>query len=327
MGNEREGCGETMMARIIHPCGGGWQKYSMNPVLGEGIGTCFDPFVLPYRDGYRMFFSWRPQRSLAVADSSDGWHWGQPQIILPPDPAVPGEEETNRACILREGTVWKIWFTSQYRPGKPDGTSRIFYAESGDGLVWNRHPRPVLIPSLPWEKAAVMCPHVTAEDGRYRMWYSGGEQYEPDAIGYAESGDGIHWHKREEPVFTADPMTESERHKVTACHVVKISGWYVMFYIGFEDEDTARVHLARSRDGIGGWQRHPDNPILSPGDGFDRSACYKPCALPVGGGWMLWYNGRNGPLEMIGAAYHQGLDLGFGPPADVPAGDGAEARR
>ena len=41
----------------------------------------------------------------------------------------------------------------------------------------------------PWEKVAVMNPHVIwdAQAGLYKMWYSGGEQYEPNAIGYATS--------------------------------------------------------------------------------------------------------------------------------------------
>ena len=43
------------------------------------------------------------------------------------------------------------------------------------------------------------------EDGKYRMWYSGGEQYEPNAIGYATSSDGIRWRQcSSNPIFAAD---------------------------------------------------------------------------------------------------------------------------
>ena len=44
---------------------------------------------------------------------------------------------------------------------------------------------------------AVMCPSVIW-DGQarlFRMWYSGGEQNEPNAIGYATSPDGLTWKK------------------------------------------------------------------------------------------------------------------------------------
>jgi len=38
----------------------GWVKYSSNPVLGGGLGTCFDVSVLEEDETYRMWFSWRP---------------------------------------------------------------------------------------------------------------------------------------------------------------------------------------------------------------------------------------------------------------------------
>ena len=94
-----------------------------------------------------------------------------------------------------------------YRPGA--GHSWIGHATSPDGKTWTRTAtRPVLAPEAPWEKAAVMCPHVLwdEEAKRYQMWYSGGEQYEPDAIGYATSPDGLSWTKHaDNPIFRADP--------------------------------------------------------------------------------------------------------------------------
>ena len=38
--------------------------------------------------------------------------------------------------------------------------------------------------------------------------------------------------------------------------------WYLMFYIGFETTQHAQIGLARSRDGVTGWERHPANPII-----------------------------------------------------------------
>ena len=58
---------------------------------------------------------------------------------------------------------------------------------------------------------------------------------------------------------------------MTACQ----AGGYLMFYIGFRDVHTAQIGLARSRDGLSGWQRHPANPILFPEPGsWDANACY-----------------------------------------------------
>jgi hypothetical protein len=149
------------------------------------------------------------------------------------------------------------------------------------------------------------------------MWYSAGERNEPNAIGYATSHDGLHWVKhRNNPIFTLDPKSAWEKHKVTACQVVRQGDWYVMFYIGFRDEATAQIGIARSKDGITGWQRHPANPIVRVGkDKWDHNACYKPYAVFDGTKWLLWYNGRHDSVEQIGLVTHEGEDLGFDQPA------------
>ncbi len=169
--------------------------------------------------------------------------------------------------------------------------------------------KPVLSAELGWEKGAVMCPHVIWDERQtlWRMWYSGGEQYEPDAIGYATSGDGVKWEKRGEPVFKADPASGWEKHKVTACQVVPEGDGFVMFYIGFSDVNHAQIGMARSKDGVSGWERYRGNPIIKPTPGgWDEDACYKPFAVFDGSRWMLWYNGRRKSVEQIGVAIHEG---------------------
>jgi predicted GH43/DUF377 family glycosyl hydrolase len=204
-----------------------------------------------------------------------------------------------------------MWYTGQAK-----GRSAIGHATSADGKAWTRSSdKPVLSPELPWEKVAVMCPHVLWDEDtkEYRMWYSGGEQYEPDAIGYATSPDGKVWkRKSNDPIFRGDPKLPWEKNRVTGCQVVRHGDWYVMFYIGFRDVDHAQIGLARSRDGITQWQRHPANPIVRPSaDGWDRDAIYKPFAIWDGQRWMLWFNARRGGVEQIGLAIHEGEDLGF----------------
>jgi predicted GH43/DUF377 family glycosyl hydrolase len=145
------------------------------------------------------------------------------------------------------------------------------------------------------------------------MWYSGGEQYEPDAIGYAESRDGITWTKRAgNPIFRSDTGIDWEKAKVTACQVVRDGEWYLMFYIGFRDVDHAQIGVARSKDGITNWERLAANPIVRPGkDQWDADACYKPYAIFDGAKWLLWYNGRRKDVEQIGVAMRPGRELGF----------------
>jgi predicted GH43/DUF377 family glycosyl hydrolase len=302
---------------------GGWSKCPQDPVLGGKLGTCFDVSVLKEGEKFRMWFSWRPKGSVALVESTDGIHWSEPAIVLAPNKTSGWELDINRPVVIRRPDGYHMWYTGQAR-----GHSWIGYATSPDGKTWKRmSPKPVLSPEKPWEKTSVMCPHVIydAETKLYRMWYSGGEQYEPNAIGYATSPDGRapsativpmvpgSWTKHpQNPIFRPDPKNAWEQERVTACQVVRQGDWHVMFYIGFRDVDHAQIGVARSKDGITGWERHKANPIIRPGlNEWDHDAVYKPYAILDGDRWLLWYNGRRGGVEQIGLATHEGADLGW----------------
>lgn len=289
----------------------GWMKYPKNPVLGGNLGTCFDISVLKEGEGYRMWFSWRPKKSIALTESKDGIEWAKPAVVLGPNDKTDWENDINRPVVIKNGDLYQMWYTGQAR-----SKSWIGYATSTDGKTWKRESdKPVLSAEQPWEKVAVMCPHVIFDDKAklYRMWYSGGEQYEPNAIGYATSEDGLKWNKwKLNPVFKPEPGIAWEKDRVTACQVVAQNDGFLMFYIGFRDQEHAQIGVARSKDGITDWKRHPANPIIRPGmNKWDHDAVYKPYAIYDGKQWLLWYNGRKGGVEQIGLALHQGEDLGF----------------
>jgi predicted GH43/DUF377 family glycosyl hydrolase len=293
----------------------GWRKYEGNPLIGGGtLGTVFDIAVLRENGKYRMWGSWRPKRSLALFESVDGIHWSDPQVVFAPNSATNWESDINRPAVLKRFDGYHLWYT-----GQANGQSWIGYATSQDGTTWKRmSEKPVLSPDAPWEKRAVMCPNVIWDEAArvFRMWYSGGDQYEPDAIGYATSPDGLTWTKQaSNPIFRPAPENVWEQYKVTGAQVFKHKDWYYMVYIGFRDTDHAQIGIARSPDGVSNWVRHPQNPIVRPGqDEFDQDACYKPFALFDGKRWLLWYNGRHGRLEQIAVVLHEGEDLGFSEP-------------
>ena len=293
---------------------GGWKKYSGNPVLGgPEMGTCFDVFVLQEAGEYQMHFSWRPKKSLAVCRSTDGIHWSEPEILLSSNPESGWEDGLNRNTVLHKDGIWHMWYTGQAR-----GHSWIGYATSTDGHHWQRmSPQPVLFSERPFEGASVMNPFVAWDEdtGLFRMWYSAGETYEPNVLCYATSPDGLHWSKLPaNPIFTKNSENPFEQERVGACQILRLDGWHYLFYIGYEDIDTARICVARSRNGITQWQRLPANPIVSPTAGeWDADACYKPFAIrdDANNRWLLWYNGRKQHAEYIGLVIHEGLDLGF----------------
>jgi predicted GH43/DUF377 family glycosyl hydrolase len=284
-----------------------WTKHPENPVLGPGytVQALFDCCVVPLGDTLRMWLSWRDLHSIAVSESADGVHWTAPRLVLEHDLAIAWEkDDVNRPYVLNASGTWYMWYTGQNRA---EGRSAIGLATSSDGTCWERvGPHPVLEAAGGWEKNSVMCPHVLYEGGRFRMWYSGGEMYEPDAIGYAESEDGIHW-RREATNPVLCPARGWDSDRVTAACIVPHEGAYLAFYIGFAQgfEDT-HIGLARSVDGVRDWQRYPGNPILGPGPAgaWDDCNVYKPYVLPFRGRWYLWYNAsrRSDRREQIGLA-------------------------
>jgi predicted GH43/DUF377 family glycosyl hydrolase len=309
-------------SKYIYGVRGGWKKYEHNPVFGGEYGVCFDVSMMEEKGLYKMWFSWRTKVSLGYCESKDGIHWSNPVVVLSPVENSSWEaDELNRPSVLKVGNCYKMWYSGQMQPYMEDGRSVIGYVESADGINWQRiGSKPVLEPGGEWEQHSIMCPHVLydVKSGLYKMWYSGGSNHEPDAIGYAVSKDGIHWEKYpQNPMFTCVPENLWEQYKVCACQVLEYKGYYYMFYIGHMHEERASVGIARSKDGITNWERFKENPIIAPDKGtWDDLSVYKPFVLRSGRRWMLWYNGAKydsklWAIEKIGLAYLDADNFGF----------------
>jgi len=271
-----------------------WVKYEGNPVLGGELGTCFDVSV-DIADGglHRMWFSWRPRHGIGYAESEDGLRWTvRDEVVLGRDPTRPAESiEVTRPYVLAESGRLTMWYAAH-----SESSVVIARATSQDGIEWER-TGVVLEPTLPWEKAALMCPSVLRDgDGVYHLWYSGGERYEPDAIGYATSADGVNWTRvGDEPVLRPGERGSWEADRVAGAHVFSAEDWLYAAYIGFAHgfEDSA-IGIARSRDGVS-WERHASNPVVSRGAAgeFDSINVYKPFVVVEGDEWRLWFNGSS----------------------------------
>jgi len=296
-----------------------WVKSEHNPVIGgPEFGTCFDVNVISAGPAkFNMYFSWRPQKSIAVARSDDGYNWSNPIIVMKEDSTSGWEEVVNRSTTLFRNGKYHMWYT-----GQSDNKTRscIGYAVSDDGLRYDRVKKePVLSAEMSYEGFFVMNPCVLWDDDKeiYRMWYSIGYQGggEPNMICYAESKDGINWDRNNDnPIFTPGVGDVWDKDRVSGCEVQKLKdGRYIMFYIGFWDENTARIGAAISDDGITNWKRLKSNPLVEPTPGsWDSDACYKPSAVydEENDRWMLWYNGRCGSPEYVGLVTHEGYYLG-----------------
>jgi len=97
-------------------------------------------------------------------------------------------------CVLPGESLWRMWYLScigwPMREGKPEHKYHIKYAESRDGINWEREGL-VAIDFANDQEYAISRPSVIHDSDRWRMWYSfRGQSYR---IGYAESENGRQW--------------------------------------------------------------------------------------------------------------------------------------
>jgi hypothetical protein len=186
------------------------------PVLGLGELGAFDdsgamPSCIVNRAGRKYLFyqGWNrgvtvPYRNaIGVAVSDDGGITFQRAFqgpILDRAPLEPYFCAT--PFVLFDDRRWRMWYASATGfilvNGQPEPRYQVKYAESADGLVWER-PNTVCLPYM-FDGEANARPCVIREDGHYRMWYCyrGSIDYRTDKaqsyrIGYAESEDGLKW--------------------------------------------------------------------------------------------------------------------------------------
>jgi len=142
-------------------------------------------------------------------------------------------------------------------------TSEILFAISRDGLDWELKydGRPMLAADEPWEAGAVGAPSVLQIDGRFYMWFAGGNGA---GIGVAESSDGVNWTKYAgNPVLTPRQKWEGGDDGIVGSpSVIHHQGRYIMYYSGGLAEGTAMarrsgyaIGYAESEDGID-WIKH-----------------------------------------------------------------------
>lgn len=138
--------------------------------------------------------------------------------------------------VLRERDRYRCWYLScvgwrRDPGGKAVHRYLVRYAESADGIRWERTGR-IAIGFADESEYAISTPRVVSEpDGRYRMWFSvRGEAYR---IGHARSDDGIEWRRSNgDEELSADPSEPWANELVCYPCIVDVSGSRWLFYNG-----------------------------------------------------------------------------------------------
>ena len=200
--------------------------------------------------------------------------------------------------VLNVSSGYAMWYD-----GGSAGIAAIGFANSTDGINWEKDPQPVLSPGPQgaWDSGQVALGSVIWNGTLFLMWYGGSNTTTNSngAVGFATSKDGISWVKYSgNPVLTRSVFSLDQSYMATP-YVVKLQLYYYMWYTGRnttypQPNPTARILAATSYDGIT-WTKMP-MPTMTPSsdpEAWDSGAVYSPSANYANTNFGLWYTGTN----------------------------------
>jgi len=174
---------------ISHNCGESFERVSIAPIIDRSDAdpyTISYPWVLRSEREWRMWYGsnlrWGEAKTdmfhmIKHATSLDGLAWKRDgKVIVQPSD---GEYAFARPCVIKDIDRYRLWYA--YR----GDAYRIGYAESVDGLCWNRMDESVGIAPSPgdWDGESIEYPSVFDHDQRRFLLYCGD--------GYGRTGFGI----------------------------------------------------------------------------------------------------------------------------------------
>ena len=198
----------------------------------------------------------------------------------------------NPAVVMHDGK-----FVMLYRAQDKQGTSRLGYAESTDGIHFTRRPEPVLSPEADYEKdGGVEDPRLVKFGDTYYLTYTGYNTRDAQ-LSLATSHDLIHWERKGVILPAYKGNWNTGWTKSGAIVPEKIDGKYWMYFLGTTPDKNDQMGLAYSSDLIH-WTEATTTPVLPRRPGQFDSRVVEPGPSPIltPDGIVLVYNGADDKL-------------------------------
>ncbi|MGH9546585.1 MAG: glycoside hydrolase family 130 protein [Terriglobales bacterium] len=198
----------------------------------------------------------------------------------------------NPAVVLYRGK-----FVMLYRAQDQNGTSRLGYAESSDGIHFKHRAEPVLSPKTDYEKdGGVEDPRLVKFGDTYYLTYTGYNKRDAQLC-LATSHDLLHWKRRGVILPAYKGRWNVGWTKSGAIVPEKIDGKYWMYFLGTSADKTDQTGLAYSTDLIH-WMEATDAPVLPRRAGRFDSRVVEPGPPPIvtNDGIVLVYNAADDEL-------------------------------
>ena len=184
-----------------------------------------------------------------------------------------------------------------YRAQDKQGTSRLGYAESRDGVHFTRRDQPVFSPSEDYEKdGGVEDPRLAQFGNTYYLTYTSYNKKDAQLC-LATSRDLIHWDRKGVIIPANKGNWNVKWTKSGAIVPEKIDGKYWMYFLGTSADNKDQAGLASSTDLIH-WSEATQIPVLPVRLGHFDSRVAEPGPAPIltSNGIVLIYNGADDKL-------------------------------
>ncbi len=203
------------------------------------------------------------------------------QPVFVGDPGQWDAKIRERGWILKEGELWRLWYTG-FDPNQQPPMMKLGYATSSDGLHWTRYSQNPLISEF-WVEDMMVVKH----GDEYFMFAEGAA----DQAQLLKSPDGIHWTRigtLDVRLANGDPIPAGPFGTPTAYY--ENGGWHL-----FYERRDAGIWLARSTD-MKIWTNVSDVPVIVPGpDSCDRLMIAMNQVIAVDGKYIAVLHGTGSP--------------------------------
>jgi beta-1,2-mannosidase len=233
--------------------------------------------------------------AVALLFAAAGSEWkrvSETPIIAPRGSGWESAGTFNPAAIQRDG-----WTVLIYRAQDAGGTSRLGYAESGDGIHFERRPEFIFSPETDYEKGGgVEDPRIVEIDGVYYMTYTGYNKRDAQLC-LATSKDLGHWERKGILLPAYKGNWNVRWTKSGAILRERIQAKYWMYWLGTTSDGADQMGISSSTD-LMHWTEETKTPVLPKRAGKFDSRVVEPGPPPIltADGIVLVYNGADDKL-------------------------------
>lgn len=226
----------NVLATVTSTDGVHWGNYQ---ILLSGVTDTWENIVnrgcIVKQDSiYFLYYTgqYKGKSNIGVATSWNGVNFKRMSAnpILKPEFAHEKVSVMNPCVIYDdENNCFKMWYSA----GETYEPNVICYAESSDGIQWDKEEEPVLQKGQnEWEKERVGgCQVLKIEEG-YEIYYIGYQNVDVARICYAESADGIHWVRSDNNLLLSPTEGSWDSDAVYKPSVVVWNGELHLYYNG-----------------------------------------------------------------------------------------------